>query len=218
MTNRCWRLLIFTVFVFGGEWSIVIGDEPESRITEGAPREDALLYRKLALPEKFLTTRKGHTFGGDLRIGDLNGDGRCDFLVYRCNHGAPKGAHMGGMKPTFLGTFDLDGKPCIWSAASPTRSSARSNCSSLRPTWGWGRFIGMVPTNALTVQRRLALGHAASQGLATSRSPATWRRQDSSHGVLPRDPCQPVRRQSRRTGSLGSNGHRCLHLHTQAAR
>lgn len=76
----------------------------------GAP----LLYRKVAVPERFLVTREGVTFGGDVRIGDLTGDGHCDFLVYRCNHGAPKGAHRGGMKPAFLGAFDLQGQP-IWS-------------------------------------------------------------------------------------------------------
>ena len=72
-----------------------------------------MLYRKLPIPRRFLVTRKGHTFGGDIRIGDLNGDGRCDFLVYRCSHGAPKGAHMGGMKPAFMGAFELDGTP-LW--------------------------------------------------------------------------------------------------------
>ena len=87
--------------------------EPDPRIQPGETREDALLYRKLPVPEQFLITRKGHTFGGDIRIGDLNGDGRCDFLVYRCNHGAPRGAHMGGMKPAFMGAFELDGTP-LW--------------------------------------------------------------------------------------------------------
>ena len=31
-------VLLSTVFVFGGESSIVCGDEPESRITKGPPR------------------------------------------------------------------------------------------------------------------------------------------------------------------------------------
>jgi hypothetical protein len=79
-----------------------------------AERGTPLLYRKVAVPERFLITREGVTFGGDVRIGDLTGDGRCDLVVYRCNHGAPKGAHRGGMKPTFLGAFDLQGQP-IWS-------------------------------------------------------------------------------------------------------
>ncbi len=100
-------LLMFGVFAA----SILIGKDP--RLPTAPDREDALRYREIAIPDQFLTSKKGHTFGGDLRIGDLNGDGKCEFLVYRCNHGAPKGAHMGGMKPTFLGAFDIDGK-ILW--------------------------------------------------------------------------------------------------------
>ena len=77
-------------------------------------REDAILYRRVAVPQAFLVTRNGRTFGGDIRIGDLTGNGQCDFLVYRCNHGAPKGAHVGGVKPAFLGAFDMDGN-ALWS-------------------------------------------------------------------------------------------------------
>ena len=75
---------------------------------------DALLYRELAVPRRFLANYGETIFGGDVRIGDLTGNGRCDFLVYRCNHGAPKGAHRGGMKPCFLGAFDIDGRE-LWS-------------------------------------------------------------------------------------------------------
>ena len=74
---------------------------------------NATLCRKLAVPKDFLVTRGGATFGGDVRIGDLTGNGRPDFIVYRCNHGAPKGAHTGGMKPCFLGAFDIDGN-VLW--------------------------------------------------------------------------------------------------------
>ena len=105
-------LLAMTSLWFGNDRSGV-GDEREGQIELGPPRADALLYRRVSIPEEFLTTTGEHTFGGDLRIGDLNGDRRCDFLVYRCAHGAPSGAHMGGMKPTFLGAFDLDGQP-LW--------------------------------------------------------------------------------------------------------
>ncbi len=73
-----------------------------------------LLYKNISIPKPLLVTKEGRTFGGDLRIGDLNGDGRCDLLVYRCNHGASRGAHQGGLKPTFLGAFNLEGKP-LWS-------------------------------------------------------------------------------------------------------
>ena len=74
---------------------------------------NAVAYRRIAVPEQFLVTRAGATFGGDVRLGDLTGNGRCDFLVYRCNHGAPSGAHRGGMKPTFVGAFDIDGN-ALW--------------------------------------------------------------------------------------------------------
>ncbi len=87
-------------------------------------RKDAQLYCRLQIPKRLLTTNGGHTFGGDIRIGDLNGDGRCDFLVYRCNHGAPRGAHMGGMKPTFLGAFEMDGN-VLWSAGQGGHQPSR---------------------------------------------------------------------------------------------
>ncbi len=87
-------------------------------------RDDAVLYRRVAIPEPFLISKNGHRFGGDIRIGDLNGDGRCDFLVYRCNHGAPSGAHQGGLKPCFLGAFDIDGE-ILWLAGGNGNQPSR---------------------------------------------------------------------------------------------
>lgn len=114
--------------------SLAASPEP---IPTGPTREDALLYRKLEIPKPFLITRKGHTFGGDLRIGDLNGDGRCDFLIYRCNHGAPKGAHMGGMKPTFLGAFDMDGT-ILWQAGKGGNHPSRPMSVAVKDWTGDG--------------------------------------------------------------------------------
>ena len=91
---------------------------------EVSPRHKPLLYRKISIPKPMLVTKEGRTFGGDLRIGDLDGDGRCDLLVYRCNHGAPRGAHMGGLKPSFLGAFDLEGKP-LWSQGAGGNQPSR---------------------------------------------------------------------------------------------
>jgi hypothetical protein len=68
-----------------------------------------LLYRKLAVPESLLTTEKGVTFGGDVRVGDLTGDGRCDLVVFR--------NARGGTKPCFLGAFTIDGK-VLWQVGS----------------------------------------------------------------------------------------------------
>ena len=62
---------------------------------------EALLYKKIALPDEFVRDRTG----GDIRIGDLTGDGQVDFLVYNA---------LGGIKPCFLGAFSLAGEP-IWS-------------------------------------------------------------------------------------------------------
>lgn len=109
----------------------------DPRIPSGPPREDALLYRKLPIPKPLLITRDGHTFGGDLRIGDLNGDGRCDLLVYRCNHGAPRGAHRGGMKPTFLGAFDLDGR-VLWQAGGGGNHPSRPMSVAVKDWTGDG--------------------------------------------------------------------------------
>jgi hypothetical protein len=76
-------------------------------------RGEPILYRKVDVPEAFLADRTaggaGGRFGGDIRIGDLDGDGRADFLVYRSS--------AGGMKPCFLGAFDESGK-VLWTAGS----------------------------------------------------------------------------------------------------
>ena len=65
----------------------------------------ALLYRKVTLPPAFTRPdASGRRIGGDLRIGDLTGDGQADFLVYNA---------LGGIKPCFLGAFSLAGEP-LW--------------------------------------------------------------------------------------------------------
>ncbi|MDE2998747.1 MAG: hypothetical protein OXU79_06670 [Gemmatimonadota bacterium] len=70
----------------------------------------AVLYRKVRIPDAFLTrTRfegRNLSFGGDLRLGDLTGDGRADLLVYRCDTASE-------LKPCFLGAFTLDGE-ILW--------------------------------------------------------------------------------------------------------
>jgi len=100
-------------------------------------KTDAELFRRVSIPETLLTTIDGRTFGGDLRIGDLNGDGRCDFLVYRCNHGAPSGAHQGGMKPCFLGAFDINGK-LLWKAGSGGNQPSRPMSVAVKDWTGDG--------------------------------------------------------------------------------
>ena len=120
-------LILFLILSAIVEADSCIVKEGGARPASGPLREDASLFRKVAIPKPFLTTHKGHVFGGDLRIGDLNGDGRCDFLVYRSNHSGPSGPAIGGFKPCFLGAFDMDGS-VLWSVGGggthPVRPSS----------------------------------------------------------------------------------------------
>ncbi len=63
------------------------------------------LYKRVAIPDAFLDETAGRSWGGDIRIGDLTGDGTVDFLVYKS---------LGGIHPCFIGAFTLEGEP-IWS-------------------------------------------------------------------------------------------------------
>ena len=85
----------------------VVGTPAQAEdITPSTP----LLYKRVPIPATFLAQAEHGPFGGDIRIGDLNGDGAVDFLVYRAVGNFHDG---GGMKPCLLGAFDLEGKP-LW--------------------------------------------------------------------------------------------------------
>lgn len=72
----------------------------------------AVLYRRVEIPRALLTRARVEgrnlCFGGDVRLGDLTGDGQADLLVYRCDTAS-------GLKPCFLGAFTLDGE-ILWQA------------------------------------------------------------------------------------------------------
>lgn len=112
-----WRELMTTVNAYDHIHQAVYGalrsyDLPDLQRKDGAPQ--ASLYRRLPIPHQFLVAENEHRFGGDIRIGDLNGDRRCDFLVYRSDHSGPSGPAIGGFKPCFLGAFEMDGT-VLWS-------------------------------------------------------------------------------------------------------
>lgn len=67
--------------------------------------QEAHLYKRIAIPDAFLNKTAGRTWGGDIRIGDLTGNGTVDFLVYKS---------LGGIHPCFLGAWTLEGEP-LWS-------------------------------------------------------------------------------------------------------
>ena len=60
------------------------------------------LWRKIEVPKSLLAD-KG--FAGDMRIGDLDGDGKVEFILFRSTDG--------GMKPCFIGAFDSNGRE-LW--------------------------------------------------------------------------------------------------------
>lgn len=77
--------------------------------SQKVPIGEPVLYKKLGIPEELLTTSvdedgNRQTFGGDVRIGDLDCDGVVDFLVFR---------NSDGTKPVFLGAFKMDGE-VLW--------------------------------------------------------------------------------------------------------
>ena len=87
--------------------------------------QTATLFRKIPLPDEFVTIDdEGRRYGGDVRIGDLSGNGLVDFLVYKS---------LGGMKPCFLGAFDLDGEP-MWSVGDPRLTVADADGDDLLRT------------------------------------------------------------------------------------
>ncbi len=67
--------------------------------------QSAHLYKRVAIPDVFLNETDGKAWGGDIRIGDLTGDGTVDLLVYKS---------IGGIHPCFIGAFTLEGEP-LWS-------------------------------------------------------------------------------------------------------
>jgi len=85
-----------------------------------APRGTPLLYRRIDVPTPLLARadHKGRTllYGGDVRIGDLTGNGQPDFVVFR--------SAEGGMKPCFLAAFALDGT-VLWQAGEGGGQPAR---------------------------------------------------------------------------------------------
>lgn len=97
--NRLVPLFILCVAVFAAP----------ARGRDGAP----ISYRVVSVPDAWLATAEvGGSqlrFAGDMRLGDLNGDGEADLLIYR--------SAEGGFKPCFMAALTVDAKP-LWQIGS----------------------------------------------------------------------------------------------------
>lgn len=90
--------------------------------TYSANREARIHGLRIDIPEALLADGpNGIRFGGDIRIGDLTGNGSVDFLVFRSEDDAHDG---GGMKPCFMAAFDLEGD-IIWQVGEGGRQPSR---------------------------------------------------------------------------------------------
>ena len=117
MSQYLFSAVLFSVLLCAGVRTLhfIPQTEPTAKAT-GVPHSltearkgTPILYRKIAVPESFLTTQDSLTFGGDIRMGDLTGNGQADFLVYRAQNSIDGGA----VQPCFLGAFDQEGR-ALW--------------------------------------------------------------------------------------------------------
>ncbi len=83
--------------------------------TTNAEKDSPILFKKIAIPDQLLSKSQYGTFGGDIRVGDLTGNGKMDFLVYRT---------VDGVKPCFIGAFNLKGE-VLWQKGQGGEQPAR---------------------------------------------------------------------------------------------
>ena len=91
------------------------------------PYGEPVLYKRLEVPRALLA---GGEFMGDLRVGDLTGDGRPDFVIYQ--------SADDGMKPCFLAALDLEGR-VLWQHGGRGGQPARPGSVAVYDVTGDGR-------------------------------------------------------------------------------
>ena len=98
------------------------------------PRGQPILFRRVEVPGRLTTTETVEgarlTYGGDVRIGDLTGDGQVDFVVFR---NVPNTT-----KPSYLAAFAIDGN-ILWESGSGGGQPVRPGPVAMHDFDGDGR-------------------------------------------------------------------------------
>lgn len=91
-----------------------------------------VLHRRIEIPSRLLQRdeRDGHLYGGDIRMGDLTGNGEVDFVVFRS--AGP------GIKTCFLGAFTGEGR-YLWHVGEGGGQPTRPGSVAIHDADGDGR-------------------------------------------------------------------------------
>lgn len=107
MSYKTLAFLVFLLLVFSNMKVIhhVQKGQTKTNDSVGFPH----LYKKIEVPERLRTQTDGLEYGGDIRLGDLTGNGEVELIVYR----SAKGNKQGATKPCFIGAFSQNGE-ILW--------------------------------------------------------------------------------------------------------
>lgn len=118
----------------------------------GAPSTDRPeLFARVAVPEQLLTEGPEGLYGGDIRMGDVDGDGAVDFVVYRCAEVLDT-EDADALKPCFIGAFDATGEP-LWQVGEKGTQPARPGPMTLYDLDGDGRDEVICLFSSETIDR-----------------------------------------------------------------
>ena len=171
-----------------------------------------ILYKRVDIPPEFCVMAEEGAYGGDIRMGDLEGKGRADFLVYRSVDDAHDG---GGTKPCFLGAFTADGE-VLWRVGEGGVQPSRPGPVAIYDIDGDGAeeiicfFLDLAveadPDSMAMVQRKLS---AFSSILRLRPIPIRWRMLLFRFGTerLAISSSRPVPLSCERVGNRGRTGY-----------
>lgn len=113
----------------------------------GPTYSNVSLLHRIQLPDSILVVGEDGPYGGDIRVGDVDGDRIPDFLVYRCAEAQGSGDSL---KPCFMALMDIHGN-VLWQIGSGGVQPARPGPVVLYDLDGDGKdeLIGLYYDKAL---------------------------------------------------------------------